>query len=366
MSLFIFLGCSANSDKCSLPDEIEYVGRFKFDGDSVSFGYPGCSIKFQYKGDSVSFGMKDINRSTLKEGNWFNIIVDGEVIDSLEINLAKSWYTIKFDFNDKFHQVELFKRTEAMVGNCMFYGIQINGEGEFRKPQYFTRSIEWIGDSFTAGYGNLVSAEAPPLGNPSTGFHSENENCFYSYSSIVSRKLQCRNENVSVSGIGVYRNYSGDSSRVISDVYGLVFPSSDIDWSPTLHPDLVVLNIGRNDFGREQVQKDLNTDSARFVRGYIELLEAVRNNHPNSKILLLFGGGLTDLFPKGNQKLSRYRRWINTVVAHFSMYASVQIEILEIPILEGPYGEDWHPTVRSHFIMAELVENKVRVMMDWR
>lgn len=365
--LFFLQSCLAKDKIIISADSLTFIGRFGFMGETVTFGYPGSTIKFQYRGESIHFGLQDFDRSNPEEGNWFNVIVDGIIVDSLEVDTLQRWYSIDFDFSSSFHEVEIFKRTESMVGNCRFFGIQYQS-GDFRKVHESERKIEWIGDSFTTGYGNLISIEAPPKGNPSTGFHSRNENYYYSYSSVVSRSLKARNECVSVSGIGVYRNYDGESSFVMHDAYSVVFPSPSFkmeNWDSKTFVDLVVINIGRNDFGREQRSGVLNTDSARFVNGYSDLLNKVHDKQPSAKILLVYGGGLSDFLPRGNFKLSRYRKWMNSVLVEFSKHSTSTCELLEIPILKGPYGEDWHPTIKSHQLMANILESKIKTMMSW-
>ena len=164
-----------------------------------------------------------------------------------------------------------------------------------------------------------------------------------------------------------YRNYDNTEEGTLPKIYNLVLPDQpDVKWNFSLYqPDLVVVNLGQNDFGPESYGSIIITDSLRFTNAYLELLEKVKKNNPKAKILITIGGGLSDYFPQGLKRLSRSRVWLKNIAITFNTKYPNSCEIFELKTVQPPYGEDWHPTVNAHNKMADQAIIAIKKYMNW-
>ena len=107
------------------------------------------------------------------------------------------------------------------------------------------------------------------------------------------------------------------------------------------------------------------TDSSRFVKTYLKFLELVIQNNSDAKIVLAVGGGLTDHYPIGLKRLTRYKSWVKSVKLKAEKRYSNRFGFFEFLAQNPPYGEDWHPTVISQQKFAEEITPYLREFMDW-
>jgi len=346
---------------------ITIVGRANFQNKFPLFSHAGIQIKFFFKGRSLSIGLSDVSDGYPEHLNFYNVFADDSLIDVIEIKKFKKWYEVNHVFFNLKTEITIFKRTEAMCASGIFQGLKINKGAIISKVKLKSRKIEWIGDSFTAGYGNLVSNLPPPQGNPSTGFHAKNQDNSKAWGAITSKELGAEYMCTVFSGRGVYRNYDNSEKGTLPKMYNLVSPDQhNVKWNFSFYqPDLVVVNLGQNDFGPESYGSVIMTDSVRFTKSYLELLEMVKKKNPKAKILITIGGGLSDYFPRGLKCLSRSRVWLKKIAKNFNTVHPNSCETFELRTIQPPYGEDWHPTVSEHHDMADQALIAIKKYMNW-
>lgn len=353
----------------SKDENISWVGRVDFNPKHPEFAHAGIQIKFKFKGTSLKVGLQDISDGTAENLNFYNVYINGKKIDSIEVSSGKEWYPIQFEFNHQEVEIELFKRTEAMCAAGRFTGLKVNEGATISKVKLPSRRIEWVGDSFTAGYGNLLTISPPPNGNPSTGFHAQNEDNSLAWGALSSKALNAQYMATVYSGRGIYRNYDNSETGTIPSFYNDISPDQvgvKAKWDFSKYPsDLVVVNLGQNDFGPETHATPIMTDSIRFVQGYIALLDSVHFHSPQAKVLVIIGGGMSDYWPEGYKRLTRSRSWISNVVSEFEKKHPGVAKTFELKTVTPPYGEDWHPTVKAHQIMSDQVVAEIKKYMNW-
>lgn len=359
--------CGKSSIIASKNENILIIGRADFQNDNPSFAHAGTQIKFNFKGETLAVGLSDITDGSEEHLNFYNVYIDDSLIQVIEISPLNKWYKINYLFNNKLVEVTIFKRTEAMCAGGIFEGLKINEGATIYKSKLKAKKIEWIGDSFTAGYGNLVSNPAPPNGNPSTGFHAKNEDNSRAWGAMASKNLNAEYMCTAFSGRGIYRNYNNSETGTLPKIYDLVTPSiPEVKWEFSLYqPDLVVVNLGQNDFGPETYGKIIMADSIKFTTAYLKLLESIKNNNPSAKILITIGGGLSDYYPIKFRTLSRSRSWLKSIANTFNKNYPNSCDTFEISTNKPPYGEDWHPTVKSHERMADEAVIAIKKHMNW-
>ncbi|MCX7747289.1 MAG: GDSL-type esterase/lipase family protein [Clostridia bacterium] len=329
---------------------VRYIGRFDFsDPAGPKFAWTGSAIIAQFKGTSVSAKLKRVN--PYQSENWLQVKIDDGTTSKIQIN-KDGTYQLASGLANGVHRVELMKRTEALAGEVQFLGFEFDNEGQLLAlPVPAARRIEFIGDSITAGYGN----EAPSQGAP---FKLEEENGYMTYAAIAARALGAEQVSVCWSGKGVYRDCgTGVAPEIpqIPQLYSRILPDHvNSVWDFSWKPDVVVINLGTNDFSF--LHSNL-PDKTLFVNAYKEFLETVRNKNTNATIYLTIGPLLS------GERLSLIKQYLGEIINERKTAGDQKMSFLEFPAV-NPEGA-WHPSIRQQQDMAALLVNKIRTDLGW-
>lgn len=343
---------------------IQYIGRFDLTTPTAPvFAWPGTTIKVKFKGTNLTLHLDDLALGGATTTNFFTIIIDGDITSILETNKNTSSYLIAENLENEEHVIQIFKRTESSVGSCRFKGFTTDASS-LLPLERDERKIEFIGDSWTCGYGNEINS-TPSTTN--TGFHSENEDNYHAWGAIISKRLGAEYMCTAYSGRGVYRNNTGTTTGVLTSIFNhTIADQASKPWDhSSFHPDVVVIKLGTNDFFKETTEPMVPLDSADFVGAEIDLVQQVRAAHPDATIIVAFGSSKTDWWPSGLQHLTRWRTYSNAVVSHFNNQGDQAVVSFEIDSQKEPYGEDWHPSKATHEQIATDVGQFIKLTMGW-
>ncbi len=347
--------------------EITYAGRIDF-GDSKrpAFCHSGVSIKTLFIGSSIQMILEDFAEGGEKFTNYYTIIVDDRVVKVLEVQPGKHTYDLVSGLSKEKHSIEIFKRTECMVGNSSLHGFKAPEGTVLEKPMVKSHRIEFIGDSFTCGYGNEASIAAPPEGNPGTGFHSKNENHYLSYSAITSRALNAEYRCIAYSGRGMFRNNTSTEEGTLPKIYQRVFPDEEQSavWDLKKEiPEVIVIKLGANDFAPEAKGDELN-DIA-FTHAYLSFVEKLRSYYPQAKIVCVTGVSMSDTWPPGRNCLTRIVQAVQKVVENRKAAGDKEVYYFKLDQQTPPYGEDWHASLATHQRMADQFAPFIKEITGW-
>jgi hypothetical protein len=151
LALFLSACNHAGSKRFIAADNlnIAIIGRFDLsDKSNPVFMYSGSQIRTVFTGTSVEVILKD---DSLR--NMFNVIIDDSSF-VLTTNKQDGIYLLASKLKDSKHSLEIYRRTEWHGGNTTFKGFNVDRGSRLYKPSVKTRIIEFIGDSYTCGYGN--------------------------------------------------------------------------------------------------------------------------------------------------------------------------------------------------------------------
>ncbi len=360
--LGVLMSCSLHESKFikATDSSIFIQGRVaEVEQYSLDFAYPGVSVTIKIKAKSVAAILKDIDGSGQ---NYFNVIVDGEVVKTIIVTKEKASYLLVDDLDETtFHTIQLFKRTESFVGISRFYGFDLKGFKEITNPEKPIKKLLVIGDSFSCGYGNGVEMSAE--NNPGVGFHAKNENNYMAYGAIASRQLNYQYQCIAYSGKGLYRNFDLTKTGTLPDIFPLIFPDkpNGQKWEMTKYiPDVVVVKLGTNDFFGETRIPIQVVDSSTYVSTYLNFLSQLEETFPKAQFICVVGGMMSDSWPAGQDNLSKIRSYVHRVVEETNSRSKTdKFHFLEFPHHQEVYGEDWHPTISWHMKYADLLVNKV-------
>lgn len=347
---------------------IQYSGRIDFTNSKAPiFWYPGISIKANFQGPSIDVVIHDHAAGGTQATNYYNVFIDHTLHKVFAVNSTDTLYRIARNLSDATHKIEIFKRTESYVGSSSFKGFCLQINKRLTAPDIQpSRKIEFIGDSYTSGYGNELSIAAPPAGNPNTGFHSVNENNYTAWGAIAARNLNAAYHCTAYSGRGLYRNNTGHVTETIPSIYSRINPDDpSSEWKTSTYvPDVIVIHLGTNDFAPEQISNPRMVDSTTFVTTYINFLTTLRSYYPAAKIICIRPNSVTDGYPAGFKTLTRMTHYVKAVTDHFTG-SDPNVFYFELPTQVAPYGEDWHPSAATHQSMAAQITPFIKSKTGW-
>ncbi|HEX8441143.1 SGNH/GDSL hydrolase family protein [Archangium sp.] len=332
---------------------LQYTGRVEVSSASAVFSHPGVSIKLRFKGDAIELLLKDHGTGNEQTTNHYQLTLDGQSPVKLAVRASQTVYELGRNLPPGEHTVELIKLTESYVGRSELQGFRIHGQ-LLAPPARPAPRLEFIGDSITCGYGNEVSLLESQ--NPTTGFHSVNENITRAYGSLTARNLGAEAMTVCYSGRGMYRNNTGSTTNTLPQIYDRVLPDQAAPrWDFTRYtPDIVVLNLGTNDFAPG------TPDATRFQAAYTDFVAQLRSYYPRARIICAVGPMLSDSYPPGQNQWTLLQSWVSSVVKGFNDRGDARVHYLAFERQREPYGEDWHPSATTHAAMATRLTEFLR------
>ena len=327
-------------------EELKY---FYFTASGFELAFYGTELK-------VTFAASNYNDTAHQA--YIVTLLDGEEDptqgETIVLNQAEAEYTLYSGLEDGYHTVKVLKRSEAIDSDTAVKSISTDGYF-VDPPQPKSFKIQYIAASSSTGFGNL--------GSLSVDKTSANSNGLLAYAYLSAFLLDAESSIFAASGWGVTRgwNTGGHISEtqnipngfeyVAIDASNLVFTAAG-KWDITEYiPDVIVVNLGTNDFNAsgythmdEAEQEALVT---RFKTDYTNFLILLNNMYPNAKIIVAYGlmneqGMLEDftleIIADANASIG------STLVYAFEMEGA--------GTGGNPYGSSYHPNVQTSMNVA--------------
>ena len=329
----------------SMPKEESLLlqGRWSVSEECLCASAPAASVSFNAKAPDVSFDIEGEAR--------FRFYIDGKPQKYITVNGRKKEKFVA-PKDGKQHLFRLLKVSESNPGKICIRGISLGKGGTFgEKPTTSNRRIEFIGDSFTVGYG--VDANGPEDGTP-----FEKTNASKSYAFLLAEGYKADYQVNAVSGRGLVRNYANIVPEwTLENLYEYTMmgaPEQDPNterWDfSTFHPQVVVVFVGINDFQGNPPY----ADKGAFKKAYAGLLEKLRKVHPGVKFLLLS----TKVWP--NDDLTP------TVKSIYDAEVAAGKRDVEFMVLQtANVGLLGHPDIHSHEDMVKAIRSIVGRLGGW-
>ncbi|MBX3189586.1 MAG: endo-1,4-beta-glucanase [Labilithrix sp.] len=321
---------------------VRFVGRFDAtDPNAVRFAWSGSAVVARFKGTGISARFIDENAK-----NVFQVLVDGEPKRIVKAEKGREIYPLVDQLPEGVHEIALYKRTEADVGEVTFLGFDAEGT-LLPAPPAAERRMEFIGDSITAGYGN----EGP--GAVCT-FNPNEQNEYLTYGAVAARALDA--EHVTIA-------WSGKTIGQMTDFYERTLPARiDSKWDfKSFIPHVVVMNVGTNNLAVYDPGEE------KWVRIYTALYNRIRAAYPEAFIICALGPMLTDVYPPGKQNLTIARRYMKATMAKIKASGETSFAFLEFPEQRHAdgLGCGFHPSLKTHKLMADRVVALTRERLGW-
>lgn len=308
-------------------------GRTIADGYALVFGWPGVYIEGRFRGTGVVLVYET-------SGDKMRVLVDGKVYRTLTETGRTELRIVGLE--PGVHNVRLEKLTESQSGGSRFLGFFTSGT-PLPAPAHHVQ-IEFIGDSHSVGYGNTSSTR--DCTEPQVHDTTDTSQAF---GPVLARRLGADYRVIAYSGFGVVRNYAGHMpGESLPSLYPRAMPSRlepagpDSGWQPRV----IVINLGTNDFSTPvHADEAWNDDAALhadYRARYVDFVKELARRQPQAKLVLM---GAENFYPDV------------AAVAEITGATPVKVPVLEMT------GCNWHPSVKDHRTMADLLDPIVRAAL---
>jgi len=297
--------------------------------------WPGVYFETAFSGTAIDF--------QIGHGDGiFHVLVDGGSVTKL-IKPASGLYTVEGLPSGR-HVARIEVASENQTAPIDFGGFFAAKNQHASAPRSLSRSIEFIGDSHTVGYGNTSTVrQCTPK---DVWLKTDTSQAF---GPIVARHYNADYRINAISGRGIVRNYNGFSADSLPQAYPFVLfdkkePAADLDWQP----QVVVIALGTNDFStalnpaeRWKTREDLHAD---YEKTYVAFVQHLRAKYPNAFFIL----AAPDL--SGGEIQQEVRKVIDQLkAAHETRLALAAFNQLELTAC------DWHPSLNDDKKMAQSI-----------
>jgi lysophospholipase L1-like esterase len=355
----VVMGCvSAPKPVAVMPSDpaIRYGGFVdRTDPDAPRLAWSGTHIEARFTGTTLlaQFSSAPVDPE-VPETDFISVIIDGQPPKVFKLFEGEHWYPLANELAPGMHRVLIWKRTECGVGVTTFHGFMLADGAKLGPPLPSpARRMLFIGDSITAGFGN----EGP---NPECGWSAELENSYLTYGAFAARALGAQYIGQAWSGKGILRNGDeADVELILPNVYDRVIPSEPSSPKiPQLPVDVVVLNLGTNDFAPG------NPGKAAMVGAFDSTLDTLRERYPKALIVLMLGPMLSD--EPHLKARTLMRTWLTEIrdARHAAGDANVELFEAWTDPAEG-VGCAYHPNVKTHARIGAELTALVKQRFGW-
>lgn len=332
--LFLLASAAPAAAQVQLPAHVG--GRVIEEGPVARFGWPGVYFEGHFSGTEVTVAVESATEH-------FRVLVDGRE-RALIVQPGTARLTIA-GLAPGEHVIRVEKTTESQQGGGRFLGFWAE---RALPPRPRARRIEFIGDSYTVGYGNAshgrtcTEQEVHDLTDTSRAFGP-----------LAAARLDADYRMIAYSGFGIARNYAGGAPELsLPAIYDRAIPgepgaaTAEDGW----RPQLIVIALGTNDFstplGPGERWADQRALSADYRARYVDFVRRLSARQPQARFLLLAH--------------ERFASDVEQVAAALNG-GGPSIVTLRYGELERT-GCNWHPSLADHRALAELVLDAVARM----
>lgn len=323
---------------------ITWVGRTAVQGSDVSFDWSGVYAVVRFSGDRLQLRASDSGK------DYYNVWLDemsAKPHGTFCLQSRDTTVTVVRAPHAGFHTAIIQKRTEGEQGCATFHAFLADDLGQARPLK--GRMLEFVGDSFTCGYGTLSEKATDP-------FTPETEDCNLAYAAILARYFDADYALIAHSGMGVARNYADKfPGWYMPDRYTQTFDErKQPAWSAeasAFKPALTVIYLATNDVsGRKQPARDA------FVQNYLRLIRQAKDNYGADHPVLC-------IVPRGRDLMFDY---IKAAMLQNNLknvtYMVLTSSVYDTP---GDLGASYHPNYRGQRKKAYAILPYIATLTGW-
>jgi len=334
---------------------VRWFGRVDVSNpDAIKLAWSGTGFVGTFTGATVSVKLRTEGSGDI----YFQPVVDGVPGTRFAVAGAEKTYDVATNLDAGSHQVALYRETEGKgFAYSVFSGFAAGTPGA--PPAFSGRLIEVIGDSISAGFGNLGAEQHPNGGQDPAGgcpFETKTESAYLAYGHVAARAVNADASVLAGSGWGIYSDNGGNTQNVMPALFSNTVGEEKVPaWSFAAKPQAVVINLGTNDASAHNLTAD------KFKPAYSAFLATIREKYPDALILCAVGSMLS-----GTDR-SNAVMYINELVASRSAQGDDKVKLLDLGTQDALKGTgcSWHPNVTEDARMAGLLAAELKSSLGW-
>ncbi|PUA27296.1 MAG: hypothetical protein B0W54_11910 [Cellvibrio sp. 79] len=310
---------------------------------AYEYSWPAVYFETAFKGDSLTLKFND-------DQNIFQLIVDDGT--PVVINKPGAQDYVVPGLTTGSHKVRLEKVTETQSSTGRFLGF-FSDDKPASLPNR-KRQIEFIGDSFTVGYGNTSPSREC---NNDELFKTTNSQL--AFGPITAKHFNADYQINASSGFGIVRNYNGTSpDKSLIALYPFTLHSNNYIYTSNWQPQIIVIGLGTNDFStplnngerwkaREELQQD-------YINKYVEFINALQRKNPKAQFVLM----------ASDKAEGEIANQVGKVLAQVKAAGMKNIDSIIFTGLNYE-GCHWHPSAQDDKLVADLLIAHLKSRKIW-
>lgn len=309
---------------------VVFLGRKAFNNVYLALSWSGTGFIVKFKASRITVDFSDTYNE--KDPAYILVEIDGfKYKQTIQSGREK---IIIEDLSEEEHELKVTRISESA---CPIYVSKINLFGKnpkvLKKENPFNFNVEFVGDSMTNGYGNLV------VDYSTSEFYTSEQDITKTYAGLTAKHFNANLSAVAVSGQGIYKNWDGGQLFRITDFFNKAVRNTEVLWDFSNNPKFLVLNGGTND-------ETFGVDNADFKPAVKKFLLYIRECYKNTKIIYFYG-----LMGNRNEKE------IKEVISELNVFDKNFFFLKTSHITQDETGANSHPNVLGHKRAAgELID----------
>lgn len=337
------------------PHALRFLGRVNPSTQELS--WPATGLEFSFNGTLASVSLAGLWGNTSIE-----MVIDrGPPIITDNVAAGTSRIDTPANLSQGLHTVEIRKKSEALYGSIYIGNVTAPGGAILSSAAATTRArrIQIIGDSISVGYG--LDGTYPCVNSAAL------EDAEKTYGALAAQNLSADYDIVAWSGKGILRNYptgAVDNTPVMPQLWTR-YGANDADGSYTFPradiPDIVVVNLGTNDFdymltnaSGQLYQARQPLDPSTYTAALVSFTTTIQGHYPDAHFFLTTSPLLSDGYPLAND--TQHTTQANCIKAAVEKIGS-NAHFVDFPTQDSSnnnIGCDYHPSASTHQSMAVI------------
>ena len=264
------------------------------------------------------------------------------------------------------HTVEIRKKSEASFGSITIGNPATSGS--FSPTTQPRKRIEIIGDSISVGYG--LDGTYPCTNTASL------EDAPQTYGALTAKNLSADYSIVAWSGKGIIRNYvtaSGDDGQPTVPELWTRYGANDADntYDFKLPVDIVVVNLGTNDFGFTAYDASGTPFQARpllnmtdYTNALVKFAKTIQGKYANAELFITSSPLIGDGYPPEDPMQKTKQQ--NAIKAAVAQIGGSKAHFVDFPSQDSSnnnIGCDYHPSALTQQRDAVILTAAIKAVL---